>query len=251
MAVAPQGRMREAALTSSRSGRSEPRRDSPSAPGGDAPAGSVPELLLFPPEVDTQAPQPRVRAPLRVRRSAHDGGRARSGERRQEDASSPQPSAPAVEARTRPAGLGARIGAGCCDLALLAGLDALVVWLTLRLAGLQPTGLDLQSLGALPLPPLAAFLCLLDAGYLAGLTAAGGQTIGKMAWRLRVTGADGGPVSLPRALVRTFWTPVSMTLGILWIFIDREGRTLHDMLSATRVMRASPPPQAPPEGRKA
>ena len=246
MAVAPQGRMREAALTPSRSGRSEPRRDSPSAPGEDAPAG--PDLLLFPPEVETRAPQPRVRAPLRVRRSAHDGGGARSGERRRRHASSPEPPAPAEEARPRPAGPGARIGAGCCDLALLAGLDVLVVWLTLRLTGLQPTGLDLQSLGALPVPPLAAFLCLLDAGYLAGLTAAGGQTLGKMAWGLRVTGAEGGPVSLPRALARTFCMPVSMTLGIPWIFLGRAGRALHDVLSGTRVMRESPPPQAPPEG---
>ena len=132
-----------------------------------------------------------------------------------------------------------RIAAGCCDLALLAGLDALVVWLTLRLAGL-----DLQSLGALPLFPLVVFLCLLDAGYVAGLTAAGGQTIGKMAWGLRVADADGGTVSLPRALARTFWTPVSVTVG-------RERRALHDLLSGTRVVAVSPPPQASPEGGKA
>ena len=134
-----------------------------------------------------------------------------------------------------------RIAAGCCDLALLAGLDALVIWLTLRL-----TGLDLQSLGALPRLPLVVFLCLLDAGYVAGLTAAGGQTIGKMAWGLRVADADGGAVSLPRALARTFWTPVSMTVGIVWIFLGREGRALHDVLSGTRVMAV--PPQASPEG---
>ena len=251
MAVAPEGRMREAALTPPRSGRSEPRKESPSAPRGDAPAGPGPDLLLFPPEVDTRAKQPRVRAPLRVRRSAHDAEGARPRERRRGDASPSELSAPTEEARMRPAGLGARIGAGCCDLALLAGLDALVVWLTLRLTGLQPVGLNLQSLGALPLPPLAAFLCLLDAGYLAGLTAAGGQTIGKMTCGLRVTDADGEPVSLPRALARTFWMPVSVTLGVPWIFIDRESRTLHDVLSGTRVMRASPPPQASPEGGKA
>ncbi len=139
-----------------------------------------------------------------------------------------------------------RIAAGCCDLALLAGLDALVVWLTLRLAGL-----DLQSLGALPLFPLSVFLCLLDAGYVAGLTAAGGQTIGKMAWGLRVADADGGTVSLPRALARTFWTPVSVTVGIVWILLGRERRALHDLLSGTRVMAVSPPPQASPEGGKA
>ena len=240
-AVAPEGR--EAALTPSGSDRSAPRRDSRPASGGDSPAGPDPDLLLFPPEVETRAPKRRVRAPLRVRRSAHDAGDAKTGEARRRAASSPEASAPAAEARPRPAGLGARIGAGCCDLALLAGLDALVVWLTLRLAGL-----DLRSLGALPLPPLAAFLLLLDVGYLAGLTAAGGQTIGKMAWGLRVTDADGGAVSLPRAMARTFWTPVSLTLAVAWIFFDREGRALHDAISGTRVMAVAPPPQAPPEG---
>jgi uncharacterized RDD family membrane protein YckC len=179
-----------------------------------------------------------------VRRSPHDAGGPKTGERRRGAASSPEEApAPAVEERPRPAGLGARIGAGLCDLALLAALDALVVWLTLRL-----TGLDLRSLGALPLPPLVTFLCLLDAGYLAGLTAAGGQTIGKMAWGLRVADADGGPVPLPRAMARTFWTPVSLTVGIVWTLRDREGRALHDAISGTRVMAAAPPPQAPPEG---
>ena len=240
MAVAPEGR--EAALTPSGSGRSAPRRESRPASGEDSAAGPGPDLLLFPPEVETRAPRSRVRAPLRVRRSAHDAEGARPREVRRR-AASPEASAPAAEARPRPARLGARIGAGLCDFALLACLDALVVWLTLRL-----TGLDLRSLGALPLPPLAAFLFLLDVGYLAGLTAAGGQTIGKMAWGLRVADADGGAVSLPRALARTFWTPVSLTLAVAWILFGREGRALHDVISGTRVMTVSPPSQAPPEG---
>ncbi len=234
--------MREAALTPSGSRGSDPRRESGSEPRGDQPAGPVPELLLFPPEVETRAPQERVRAPLRVRRSAHDTGGARTAERRRGAASSSEVSTRAIEAEPRPAGPGLRIAAGGCDLALLAGLDAAVVWLTLRLAGL-----DLQSLGALPLPPFVAFLCLLDGAYVAGLTAAGGQTIAKMAFGLRVTGADGGPVSLPRALGRTLWMPVSLTLGVVWTVFGREGRVLHDVVSGTRVMAVSPRPEAPPE----
>ena len=234
--------MREAALTPSGSRGSDPRRESGSEPRGDQPAGPVPELLLFPPEVETRTPPKRVRAPLRVRRSAHDTAGARAGERRRGPASSSEASPQAVEAPPRPAGLGLRIAAGCCDLALLAGLDAVVVWLTLRLAGLDP-----QSLGALPLPPLVVFLCLLDGAYVAGLTAAGGQTIGKMAFGLRVTDADGGAVSLPRALARTLWTPVSLSLGVVWILYRRQGSALHDVVSRTRVMAVSPGPQAPPE----
>lgn len=241
MAVAPAPRIREAALTPSRSDRSRPGRDSRSGPAAEMPSPPGPDLLLFPPETDTLAPRPRVRAPLRVRRSPNAERGARSGERRRGAASSSEAAAEAVEpAPLRPARPGPRIAAGCCDLALLAGLDAAVVWLTLRLAGL-----DLQSVGALPLPPVAAFLGLLNAGYMVGLTAAGGQTIGKMAWGLRVADADGGPVSLPKAMVRTFWTPLSMTVAVgpVWICKGRESRVLHDALSGTRVLAVPPAPR--------
>ena len=141
--------------------------------------------------------------------------------------------------------MGVRVAAGCSDLALLAGLDAAAVWLTLRL-----TGLDAQSFGVLPLPPLAAFLCLLDGGYVIALTAAGGQTLGKMAWGLRVADAGGGPVSVSQAVVRTLWTPASLTVGVLWILFRRDGRALHDVLAGTRVLAISPAPSEPrQEGR--
>ena len=251
MAVASRPGMQEAALTPSRTDRSERRRDSRSVPEGDAPAAPVEDLHLFPPEPDVGAPPPRVRAPLRVRRSAHGDrsprpGGPRRGVARAAEAASPA-AGPARPVSARP---GLRIAAAGCDLALLGGLDAAVVWLTLRLTGLE---LDMGSLDILPLPPLVAFLCLLNAGYLVALTAAGGQTIGKMACRLRVADADGGPVSLPRALVRAFWTPVSMTvgLGVVWICLRREGRILHDVLAGTRVLAVPPAAPGPREGGQA
>ena len=237
----------EAALTPSRTDRSELRRDSRSVPEADAPAAPVDDLHLFPPEPDVDARPPR--APLRVRRSAHGDRSPRPGGPRRGAARAAEAASPAAEpARPALARPGVRIAAGGCDLALLAGLDAAVVWLTLRL-----TELDLQSLDILPLPPLAAFLCLLNAGYLVALTAAGGQTIGKMACRLRVADADGGAVSLPRALVRAFWTPVSMTvgLGVVWICLGREGRILHDVLAGTRVVAVPRTARGPRKDGKA
>lgn len=137
-----------------------------------------------------------------------------------------------------------RVLAAGSDLVLLGCLDAAAVWLTLRL-----TGLDAQSFGVLPLPPLVAFLCLLDGGYVVGLTAAGGQTFGKMAWGLRVADAAGGPVTVPQAVVRTVWTPVSLTMGMLWTLFDGEGRVLHDALAGTCVLAVSPARRDPrPEG---
>ncbi len=240
--------MQEAALTPSRADRPDPTWDPPPVPEADAPTAPVEDLHLFPPEPDIGAPQPRVRPPLRVRRSAHGERSPRPGAPRGAGRAAESASRAAETARPALARPGLRIAAGGCDLALLAGLDAAVVWLTLRL-----TGLDMGSLDILPLPPLAAFLCLLDAGYLVALTAAGGQTIGKMACRLRVVDADGGPVSLPRALARAFWTPVSMTvgLGVVWICLGREGRTLHDVLAGTRVVALPPAAPGPREAGKA
>ena len=135
-----------------------------------------------------------------------------------------------------------RVAAGCCDLALLAGLDAAVVWLTLRL-----TELDAQSFDVLPWPPLVVFLGLLNAGYVVGLTAAGGQTIGKMAWGLRVADAAGRPVSVAKAVLRTVWAPVLLAagIGVVWMFFERRGRALHDVLSGTRVLAVPPAAHEP------
>ena len=167
-----------------------------------------------------------------MRRSAHAGGRP--GGRGPRRVGAGLDAAAAEAAGPRAAHRGLRVLAAGSDLVLLGVLDAAAVWLTLRLVGL-----DAQSFGVLPLPPLAAFLCLLNGGYVVGLTAAGGQTFGKMALGLRVTDAGGGPVTLPQAVVRTLWTPASVTVGIVWTLFDREGRALHDALAGTRVLAAS------------
>ena len=128
----------------------------------------------------------------------------------------------------------ARLAAGLCDLALLASVDVVVVGLTLRLAGL-----DLESFDLLPAPPLVAFLLLLDVGYVIALTAAGGQTVGKMAFDLRVTDEDGQPVSASTAVARGLYAVLSVLLcgvGIIWMFVDSERRAVHDRLSRTRVL---------------
>ena len=120
---------------------------------------------------------------------------------------------------------------------LLAVLDAVVIVLTLRLAEL-----DLQSLGVLPVPPLAAFLILLNGGYVVILTLAGGQTFGKMAFGVRVVDRAGRPVTASVALVRALGYLVSVLpfgLGVVWMFFDAERRALHDRLAGTRVLRVT------------
>ncbi len=127
-----------------------------------------------------------------------------------------------------------RLLAGLLDLSLLCGIDAAVLYFTTRLVGLP-----LASVIQLPLVPRAAFLIVFDVGYVVALTAVGGQTIGKMAVGLRVEGSNGDPVAPLRALIRTAAYAISVVplgVGFVGMFL-RSGRTLHDFVTDTRVVR--------------
>jgi uncharacterized RDD family membrane protein YckC len=133
--------------------------------------------------------------------------------------------------------LGPRIGAAALDWLLLLALDAGVVYFTLRVSRLAASEIAL-----LPLAPLAAFLLLLDGGYLALFTAATGQTIGKMAVGLRVVSAEDEPLTTGRALIRTvalIGSALPAGLGLIPAGFDRAHRGLHDRLADTVVVRTA------------
>ena len=130
----------------------------------------------------------------------------------------------------------ARMAAGVCDLVFVGSLDTFVVLLTLGLAGVNRLTIE-----SLPIAPFLAFLLLLNTGYVVVSTVVGGQTIGKMIFRLRVVDRNGGLVSLEASLVRLFYTMISLGLfevGVLWMFIDAECCAWQDRLSGTRVVTA-------------
>ena len=132
--------------------------------------------------------------------------------------------------------LARRFVAGLVDTLILFGIDAAVMLLTVRVAGLS-----LASATQLPVFPVATFLLLFDTGYLVVLTALGGQTIGKMAVRLRVVGGDGSPVALTRAIVRTAACVLAVLpagLGYVGILLPFK-RALHDVVADTRVVKVS------------
>lgn len=132
--------------------------------------------------------------------------------------------------------LAARVGAGVIDLALLAAVDAAVLFLTLRISGLQTT---IDDLRVIPVVPFAAFLVLLAFGYVAAFTVAGGQTIGKMLLKLRVIGDDGRPIDAAGGVLRAVGCMlVPATLGLSYVpaFFSSDHRALHDRLAGTRVV---------------
>jgi uncharacterized RDD family membrane protein YckC len=133
-----------------------------------------------------------------------------------------------------PCSAGARIGAAFLDLAILLAIDLLVVYFTLRMAALTPGEWRL-----LPPVPLGLFLLLLNVAYAVAFTAIGGQTIGKMATRIRVVSDEGPMVTPALAFRRTLGAAVSiLTLGgtFLPALIGRERRAVHDRVARTRVV---------------
>jgi uncharacterized RDD family membrane protein YckC len=247
-----------------------PAADLPIQDGTEA-IGPLSDFSLFTPDRgDPDAPLvtsgAAPRAPLAVRRTApaaprpkarREGGRAvpdrepRLALDTAEMAIVPEPTPspappPAAEPRLSDpvlavAPAGARLLAGLMDLALIGGIDYVVVSLTLKICDLT-----FAQVLTLPMAPLLSFLVLLNGGYFSTFVAAGGQTIGKMAAGLRVIPADPGAppserVSFGQAAVRAAGYVASalpLGLGFLPAFFGQERRALHDRLADTRVVKA-------------
>jgi uncharacterized RDD family membrane protein YckC len=129
--------------------------------------------------------------------------------------------------------LSRRAAAGLTDHLILFGIDLVVLYSTLRMAGLTMGDWQL-----LPPVPMIGFLLLLKLSYFGAFTAACGQTIGKMAARIRVV-ADDVPLDPSRAIRRTMISGVSLLAlgaGFIPALIDPEHRALHDRMARTRVV---------------
>ena len=67
-----------------------------------------------------------------------------------------------------------------------------------------------------------------------------GQTLGMMAWRIRVQTEDGQAISGLQALLRFFTAGLSficLGAGYWWMLIDKQQRTWHDRYSESRVVQ--------------
>jgi uncharacterized RDD family membrane protein YckC len=219
-----------------------------------APPPAVSDLPLFEdsPPPSFNAPigpaVPPPRPPLAVRRSTPPPARLRSRMPRSEqvdlDLKIDVPSAAAVSRTAVPvtavseaATVRSRVFAVLIDALVIAPIDLVVIYFTLRLCRLT-----LQEATLLPVVPLLVFFLILDGGYLLAFTAAGGQTMGKMGMGLKVVAADGARVGPGRALARTLaWivSAVPLGAGLLPAVFDSERRALHDRVAGTRVVTAS------------
>lgn len=85
---------------------------------------------------------------------------------------------------------------------------------------------------------LTLAVAVIDLGILAGLT---GRSIGKWTTGLRIERISGGRPGIPRAFLRHFiGYPLSLLpfgLGFLIVTVSSSGRSLHDLIAGTIVVR--------------
>lgn len=89
--------------------------------------------------------------------------------------------------------------------------------------------------------PLLQFLLLTSyVGFYTYFWRYHGRTLGMQSWRLMIQSNDGKAPSLGQCLVRCAAATLSAAcagLGYWWALIDKEGRSWHDRLSGTRIIR--------------
>jgi uncharacterized RDD family membrane protein YckC len=141
---------------------------------------------------------------------------------------------PASPSTDTVAGLGRRALAALIDHAILLGIDVFVFFSTLRM-----TALTTEEWRSLPLLPFLSFLLFMKLAYFSAFTAMGGQTIGKMAARIRVVADDQFMMDPARAIKRTLTGVVSLAslgLGLIPALIAPDRRALHDRVAHTHVV---------------
>jgi len=196
-------------------------------------------------------PSATPRRPLSVRRPTPDPARLRPRPRDEARTRGAAPTLPLPsDPVSAPAAVGVhvasgplttappilRVAAALVDLAILLAIDTVTLYLTARLCGLT-----MREWRVLPILPLGAFFLLLNGGYLTLFTAAGGQTIGKMAFSLRVVGYEDAPVPVGLSVLRALGCVAStlcLGLGLIPAFLG-GGQALHDRLADTRVVRVA------------
>lgn len=132
------------------------------------------------------------------------------------------------------AGIGARFGAKFLDNILVG-----IVQQGLNFAVLGMAGSNQAGTAAVVMMVINTTLAI---AYQAVFLHWKGQTLGKMAAKIKVVTPEGGSLSWGKAIARPFAEILSgciLAIGYLMAIWDPEKRTLHDRLVGTRVIKAN------------
>jgi uncharacterized RDD family membrane protein YckC len=140
---------------------------------------------------------------------------------------------PAAALPAAPAGFWIRVGAELVDAVVIAigqRLLAIPAWLIFAYPG---SGRSLAS----AIDTMSGILVI---AYFIVCHWRWGQTVGKMAFRIRVVSMAGGPLTLGQAVLRLIGAWISsiiLGIGFLMVAFRSDKRGLHDLIAGTRVER--------------
>ena len=134
------------------------------------------------------------------------------------------------------AGVLRRFGAMLYDTLVVVAMAALLTWALLPLTGGE--AILAERVGPYEYV-YRGLLLLLVIFFFGAFWTRRGQTLGMVAWRLKVERDDGAALRWSDALLRLVGASVSLLalgLGYFWIWIDRDRLAWHDRWSHTRVI---------------
>lgn len=132
----------------------------------------------------------------------------------------------------KPAGLLRRIGAMVYDALIILAVWMFTLFPVVALRNDVVVGPGIQSLLFIELFGFFAYFWLMK-----------GQTIGMLAWHLKLETLDGGPLRPRAAILRFLGALLSFAtcgVGYLWIYIDPAHRSWSDLFSGTITVHARP-----------
>lgn len=135
---------------------------------------------------------------------------------------------------TRPAGLIRRLGAMMYDFLII-----VAIWMLLGFARLPFLSDNVDAMNDHAGPGFQSVLFLVTFGFFTFFWRRTGQTIGMLAWRIRVQNADGRAISLTQSLMRFFsgaFSLICLGLGHFWMLFSPSKQTWPDRFSESEVV---------------
>ncbi|MBT5231939.1 MAG: RDD family protein [Methylococcales bacterium] len=129
-----------------------------------------------------------------------------------------------------PATLPRIFGAICYDTFILIAIYMVIIlgFVALNEGEAVISGSQLYSLQQ-------SVLFLITFGYLADSWVRRGQTIGMLAWKIKLLSRTGKPITIWQALLR--FCSAFLGIGNIWILFDAQMRSWHDIFSETQLVR--------------